>query len=266
MQEPSVGIICGQGDFARLAIDAYRQKGYRTFAVVLREENTMEVADKADRSMELPIEKIGRIIRFFRDHGVTDLLFAGKVHKKVVYRTIFTDITAMRLLRRFKDHRDASMMNVIMYFLEEEGFRILPQTQYLEELLAPKGVIWGKIEPDLARDIQYGYRIARMLADEEIGQTVAVLREAVVAAEALEGTDRTIVRAGELARDTTIVKVERTRQDLRFDVPVVGLETVTWAVQARCRCLAMEAEKVFFFQREESIALARKHNLVLYGI
>ncbi|MBB5021677.1 hypothetical protein HNR37_000990 [Desulfurispira natronophila] len=226
----------------------------------------MDIASEADHSMELPIEKIGRIIRFFRDQQVKQLVFAGKVHKKVVYRTIFTDLTAIRLMRRFKDHRDASMMYVIISFLEEEGFEVVPQSRYMEEHLAPQGVISGKINSELAEDIKYGHRLARLMADEEVGQTVAVLRQSAVAIEALEGTDKAIARAGELAKGSTIVKVERSHQDQRFDIPTIGLETVELAIIAKCRCLAIEADKVFFFQREEAMKLAKKHQLVLYGI
>ncbi|WP_027389292.1 LpxI family protein [Chrysiogenes arsenatis] len=265
MPEKRVGIICGFGDFPSIVVRQYQKNGYQVFAVVLEGENHIGVAADANVAQVVPIEKVGRVIRFFRSHHVEELVFAGKVHKKVAFGKAITDFTALRLLGKMANYRDATMMEAIIAFLEQEGFTVAAQTRYLEPFLAPAGEICGRVTEDIRHEIAYGYQMARMMADHEIGQTVVVRKGSVVAVEALEGTDATIERAGTLVAGTIVVKAERPKQDNRFDTPAIGITTVQKAIDARCRAIGVEAGKIFLLQRPEIEALARKHKLVLYG-
>lgn len=265
MPKKRVGIICGFGDFPSIVIDQYRKNDYQVAAAVLEGENHLGVAAQADAKELISIEKVGRVIRFFRSHQVEELVFAGKVHKKVAFGKALTDFAALRLLGKMANYRDATMMETIIAFLEQEGFTVAPQTRYLEPFLAPSGEICGRVTEEICQEIGYGYQIARMMADREIGQTVVVRNRSVVAVEALEGTDATIERAGSLVSGGVVVKAERPKQDNRFDTPAIGITTVQKAIEARCHAIGVEAGKIFLLQRPEVEALARKHKLVLYG-
>lgn len=268
MPTPAIGVICGQGEFPALLLESYRQQGYRTAAILLAEEADPSLADLADRSALLSIERIGRILRQLRDWDITHIVFAGKVHKRIAFTRLITDTQALRLLARMRNARDATMMLAIIDFLEEQGFEVVTQTRFMESFLAPAGPICGKLSKSAREDLRYGRRLARIMADEEIGQTLIVHRQSVVAVEALEGTDETIRRAGTLlkGRGGALVKVERSFQDPRFDIPVFGRHSILAAAEAGIRTIGIESGGIFLFQRPEVEELARRHRICIWGM
>lgn len=262
-----VGLIAGQGELVAIAARHLRREGSEVYAAGFDRETKKTLAGATDCFQQLRLGQLGKLIRFFKDHDVTNLLMIGKIHKTRMFRNLRPDLRALRLWKSILDRRDDTILRALVEELATEGITVRRIDRYLRHLLVPAGTLSSR-GPDRREraDAAFGWKIAKGIGRLDLGQTAVVKNMAPVAVEVIEGTDRTILRAGELSgRGVVVVKVAKPQQDFRFDVPVVGLETVNSLVAARASALAVEAGKTIFVQREESLALLRKHKIAFWG-
>jgi len=262
-----VGLIAGQGELTAIAARHLRDKGSEVYAAGFDRETKETLAGATDRFQMLRLGQLGKLIQFFKDNGVTDILMVGKIHKTRMYRNFRPDLRALRLWKSILDRRDDTIVRALVEELESEGITVGRIDRHLRHLLVPSGTLSHR-GPDRREraDAAFGWKIAKGIGRLDLGQTAVVKNRAPVAVEAIEGTDRTILRAGELSGPgMVVVKVAKPQQDFRFDVPVVGIETVRSLVAAKASALAVEAGKTLFVQREESLTLLRKNKIAFWG-
>jgi DUF1009 family protein len=267
-KKKTIGLISGLGELPRtIALEA-RQKGYAIAAVNLEGLSDGSVAEHAEASEWFNAGKAGAIIRFLRKHGAAEAVMAGKVPKSLLLRGgIRPDLKGAKMLFKLRDRSDDAILRLISEELEGEGIRLLDMRDFCEGLMTPEGVLTRK-RPGRAgwRDIEYGFHMAREIGRLGIGQTVVVKDRSVVSVEAAEGTDEAIRRAGDLTGGgATVVKASRPGQDMRFDVPVVGLATLEVMVSAGVVALAVEAGRSIFLQRDEFIRRADRAGIAVVG-
>ncbi|RMG95780.1 MAG: LpxI family protein [Candidatus Dadabacteria bacterium] len=265
MSTERIALIAGAGEFPRLFVREARKRGVEPVVVALKEEADPAIEADVDEVHWMPLGKVGKLLRLLAREKVTRAVVAGKVHKTRIFKDFRPDVKALTLLWGLRDRKDDTIMEKVAEVLAAEGIELIPQTTFMEEYLPGPGVFTRR-EPtaEEREDVRFGAEIARAMGGLDIGQTVVVKRGAVLAVEAIEGTDQAIRRGGSLGNgDVVVVKVAKPDQDLRFDVPAVGLETVYACLDARARVLAIEGGKTFFFQRDEAVALADRHQLTI---
>ena len=255
MSSEKLGLIAGNGKFPLLVLDAARARGEQVVVAAIKEEAFPEVEQHGAAAVYwMSLGELGKLIDTFKREGVTRALMAGQVKHKQIFSSIRPDWRMAKLLFSLRVRNTDALIGAVAQVLAEEGITLIDSTAYLEPLLARPGVLTRRAPtPEEQRDIAYGRQVARHLAQYDIGQTVVVAEAACVAVEAMEGTDATIQRAGEimaslagtstLARSLTVVKVAKPDQDMRFDVPVIGTNTIESMRRAGATCLALDAGK-----------------------
>lgn len=258
-----LGIIAGQGVFSSFLCGQARKKGYFCVVACIRDAAPIEAEANADIFTWFGVSQILQIIPFFKKHGVDEIVLAGKIDPILIFNQSLLGSPILRILNLGKNKTPAEILHLAVDYLEKQGFNVLDPMLFIESLVCLPGILTEKKPSSKIReDMNFGWGIARKLADLEIGQTIVVKEKAVVAVEGMEGTDAAIKRGGELAgEDTVVIKVCRTHQDPRIDLPAVGIHTLNALVAAGSRALCLEAVKMPFFQKEESIALAEKHGI-----
>jgi DUF1009 family protein len=221
----------------------------------------------ADSIEWIGVGQLGRLIRFFRNEGVGQVIMAGQVrHVQIFKLSALPDLRMARMLARLKRRNTDALIGAIADELESEGIRLIDSTTYLQPLLARSGVLTRRApgKQELA-DMEYGHEVALELARLDLGQTIVVKNQAVVALEAMEGTDATIRRASELVkgRPLTVIKVAKPNQDMRFDVPVIGLQTIETLHACNVTAISITADKTLIFDREETLAAANRHRIAI---
>jgi DUF1009 family protein len=271
-QQP-LGLIAGNGRFPFLLLDAARAHGRPVVVAAIREEtdpamNARAVEDPGTTVYWLSLGELSRLIESFQREGVTQAVMAGQVKHKQIFSSIRPDWRLAKLLLNLRTRNTDMLLGAIAKVLSDEGIELISSTSFLEPLLAPAGVLTVRAPNEQERkDIAYGREVAAAIAGYDIGQTVVIAGQACVAVEAMEGTDATIARAGALMRtleeeastldrSLTVVKIAKPKQDMRFDVPVIGEATILAMREARATCLALEAERTLIFDREAVIAAA----------
>jgi UDP-2,3-diacylglucosamine hydrolase len=271
---PPLGLIAGNGRFPFLLLDAARAHGVPVVVAAIREETDPEMnaraqADPGVRVHWLSLGELSRLIDTFHREGVKQAVMAGQVKHKQIFSSIRPDWRLAKLLLNLRTRNTDMLLGAVAKVLDDEGIELIPSTAYLEPLLAQAGVLTARApSEDESKDIAYGREVARHLAAYDLGQTVVIAAQACVAVEAMEGTDATIERAGALmrtladhskegsstgtstlTRNLTVVKVAKPKQDLRFDVPVIGIRTIETMRAAGATCLAVEARRTLLFDR-----------------
>lgn len=256
-----IGIIAGSGTFVSGVVSELRRRGTRCVVLAIKGESSPRLEDAADALLAVKPGEFRRAIAFFKKHRVTRLLLLGKVWPGVVFRRQNFDVETWRQLEKIKERSASGVLEAAIAFLETQGFKVLSPAPFLAPFFYRPGVLTRSAPSEAAlEDIRFGLGIAGQLADLEIGQTLVVKGSVVVAIEGTEGTDRAILRGGRLAGPgSVVIKAGRTTQDMRVDVPAVGLDTVKALLRARGAALAIEAGKVALFQREEAVSLADAH-------
>ncbi|MBA4371568.1 MAG: DUF1009 domain-containing protein [Thermodesulfovibrio sp.] len=263
-----LGLIAGSGQLPFSIAAEARAMGYRVIAIGLESITEPALASTVDEILWVNIGKLGVLIDTLKKTGITEAVFAGKVHKSVIYKgKVIPDMRLVRLLFGLKDRSDDSIMLGITAELEGEGIRLLNTTDFTTGLMAPEGVLTRKKpSEDNYRDIAFGWRIAKEMGRLDIGQTVVVKNQAVMAIEAIEGTDEAVKRGGSLAVEgAVVIKISKPQQDMRFDVPVVGTETLRSMAGVKAKVLAIEAEKSILLNRDAFIREADKHGIIVVG-
>jgi UDP-2,3-diacylglucosamine hydrolase len=251
-----LGLIAGNGRFPFLVLDAARALGHDVTVVAVKEEASPELADVAARTPGatchfVSLGQLGKCIRLLKAEGATQAVMAGQVKHVKIFSGIVPDLTLLSVLTRLKSRNTDALISAVADVLRDHGIELLDSTKYLTPLVATAGVLTGRV-PDASeqRDFEFGYRMADAIAGLDIGQTIVVKDAAVVAVEAMEGTDEVIARAGRLAGPgSRVVKVAKPNQDMRFDVPVVGLPTIEAMRAAGASALSVDAGKTFVFDR-----------------
>ena len=268
MQIPEVlGIIAGNGVYPQLVAAAARKAGVKTIvAASFTDETDPLLRQYVDVLEWMRVGQLGRLLKFFRAQHIHHAIMAGQIAPKNLF-DLRPDMKAMMLLAKLKQRNAESIFAAIANELATLEVDLLPATTFLEDSLAHCGLIAGpKLSLREQEDVELGWKVAKEIARLDIGQTVIVKNGTIVAVEGLEGTNEAIRRAGVLARDGTVmVKVAKPNQDMRFDVPVVGAETIRVATDAGLRVIALEAGKTLFLQRDEIADLASAASISIVG-
>lgn len=270
-----LGLIAGNGRFPFLLLDAARAEGTEVVVAAIREETDAEIearaaADPGIKLHWLSLGELSLLIETFQEAGVRQAVMAGQVKHKQIFSSIRPDWRLAKLLLNLRTRNTDMLLGAVAKVLSDEGIELISSTTFLEPLLAKSGVLTARTPSDKeAEDIAYGRSVARAVAGYDIGQTVVVAGQACVAVEAMEGTDAAIERAGAimrslapegeastLGRSLTVVKVAKPKQDMRFDVPVIGVGTIKTMLDAGATCLSIEAGRTLIFDREGVVAMA----------
>jgi len=264
----NIGIIAGGGQFPLLFIEAAQRQGRRVIVVAHKGETDEKVTSAADAVCWVKLGQLGKIISFFKNEGVGETVFLGTITKTKIFRDILPDLKGLSLWNKIDRKQDDSILRAIADSLEIEGIQVLESTLYLSHLLFPSGVL-TKNKPNKTqyRDIEFGWQNARAIGELDIGQCVVVRNCTVLAVEAIEGTDATILRGGALAKEqAVVVKVRKPGQDFRFDLPATGLNTIRTLCDVKGAVLAVEAGQSLLFDRELMIEEANKSGIVVVGV
>ena len=268
-----LGLIAGNGRFPFLVLDAARGAGHEVTVVALKDETFPELADLAARAPAasfhwISLGQLGTLITLFQDAGVTQAVMAGQVkHTKLFSVMASADATLLGVLMRLKSRNTDGLIGGIADALRDQGIELLNSTAFLAPLLAREGVLTRRRPTDEEQaDLAFGYRVADAIAALDIGQTIAVKAAAVVAVEAMEGTDALIARAGQLAGSgVRVVKVAKPNQDMRFDVPVVGVSTIEAMKAAGATLLSVDAGKTLMIDGDAIVKAADAANICIVG-
>jgi DUF1009 family protein len=264
----SIGVIAGGGQFPLLFIEAAQKAGRRVVVVAHKGETDEEVTKAADVVCWVKLGQLGKVIAFFKKEGVGETVFLGTITKTQIFRDVLPDLKGISLWNKIDRKQDDAILRAIAEALETEGIKVLESTLYLRHLLFPTGVITKK-KPNKKqrRDIEFGWQNARAIGQLDIGQCVVIRNCTVLAVEAIEGTDATILRGGALAKeDAVVVKVKKPGQDFRFDLPATGLTTIRSLQKVKGAVLAVEAGQSLLFDRELMVEEANKAGIVVVGV
>lgn len=266
-----LGIIAGNGRFPFLVLDAAKSLGYDVTVFAIKEEAFTDIEDSAAHAQApvhwISIGELGKFLQLLKDNHITQALMAGQVKHVKIFGGFVPDMTALSLLTRIKGMNTDALIGAVADLLREHGVELINSAALLEPMLAGSGQLSDRVpNEEEQKDLEFGYPMADTIAGVDIGQTIAVKHRAVVAVEAMEGTDETIARAGHLAGDgVTIIKVAKPKQDMRFDVPIVGLATIQAMRVAGAKCLSIDAGKTLIFDREAFFASANEAGIAIVG-
>jgi hypothetical protein len=266
-----IGLIAGNGKFPLLVLEAARSKGLQVIVAAIKEEAFPEIEQQGATAVHwLSLGELSKLIETFKSAGVTRAIMAGQVKHKQIFSSIKPDWRLAKLLLSLTTRNTDSLIGAVSKVLSDEGITLMNSTELLEPMLAADGVLTLRPPSDSEQtNITYGRAVAHHLSRFDIGQTVVIAEAACVAVEAMEGTDAAILRAGEimqspslgktpstLSRSLTVVKVAKPNQDMRFDVPVIGLHTIETMLRAGATCLALDAGRCLLLEKDVLIAAA----------
>lgn len=263
MKKKKIGLIAGGGDLPLIFAKIVKEKGFEVIAVCLKGEASPDLEKSVNKTYWVSIGEPMKLVQAFKSERVKNLVMLGSVKKTDLYKDISKDEYAQGVLKISRDNRDETLLKSAANRLWWLGLYIKKPTDYLKTLMPSKGVLTKRIPTQSEwLDIEFGFKLAKVLAGSDIGQTIIVKNRSVVAIEAIEGTDEAIKRAGKLCgAGAVIVKAARPRQDMRFDVPLVGKATIQSLIEAKASVLALEQKKTYLIDRPEIIKLAEENNI-----
>jgi len=275
------GLIAGNGRFPFMVVAGARRAGVALSVAAIREETDPSIEQEVERLTWVGIGQLGKMINFFKGEGVEKAIMAGQVKHVQIFSRAVPDARMLRMLLKLPRRNTNSLIGAVAAELASEGIDLIDSTYFLQDYLPSPGNLTNR-KPNAAEraDVEYGLEIARELSKLDLGQTIVVRGKACVAIEAMEGTDETIRRAGELLsgrRQTrkrlrltsgalTVLKLSKPDQDMRFDVPVIGVPTIETMIAAGATCLCISAGKTLMFDRDEMIALANTNKLAILAV
>jgi UDP-2,3-diacylglucosamine hydrolase len=277
-QKEKLGLIAGNGKFPFLVLDAARAQGYEVVVAAIREEAFPEIESHGAAAVHwLSLGELSKLIETFQREGVRRAIMAGQVRHKQIFSSIRPDWRLAKVLLSLTTRNTDSLLGAIAKVLADEGITLEQSTWLLDPLLVKSGVLTRRQPTDQEhKNIEYGRAVARRLAEHDIGQTVVIAESACVAVEAMEGTDEAIERAGQimrslhgdpstLSRALTVVKIAKPKQDMRFDVPVIGVKTIEVMQAAGASCLALDAEKCLLLDGQKVIDAANAAGIAIFA-
>lgn len=261
------GLIAGNGQMPFLVVEGARQRGVELAVVAIKEETDPQIDELSPNVKWVGIGQLGKMISYFREQNVQKVIMAGQVKHVQIFSGSIPDLRMVKMLWNLPRRNTDALIGGVANELAKDGIELIDSTYFIDDHLAPVGPLTRrKPSKDEIANIEYGLNIANELGRLDLGQTVVVRGKACVAIEAMEGTDATIKRAGELANGKlTVVKVAKPNQDMRFDVPVVGLPTIETMIAAGATCLSVTAGKTLIFDRASMTALADKNGIAIIG-
>lgn len=261
------GLIAGNGRFPFLVAEGARRAGASLAVVAIREETDKAIETVADKVQWVGIGQLGKMISFFKAEGVEKAMMAGQVKHVQIFSGALPDLRMIRMLWNLPQRNTDALIGGVADEMSREGIELIDSTYFIKDQLASEGVLTKRKPNDVELgNIDYGLKIANEIARLDLGQTIVVRAKACVAVEAMEGTDAVIRRAGELAKGKlTVVKVAKPNQDMRFDVPVVGVPTIQTMIAAGATCLCVTPGKTLMFDREEMLKLADANKICIVG-
>ena len=265
-----VGLIAGIGNLPVEFMRAAQHEGYEVVVISVVTDGAPELQAEADAYYQISVFKSDTVIKTFLKEGVTDVTMLGKVTKEHLYKKITTipDMRTIKLLNRLRNRKDDTIMLAIVDELEKEGLSVADQTKYMRSLMPSVGVMTNRQPTEVEQlDITFGFTLAKQMGALDIGQTVVVKEQAAMAIEAIEGTDECIKRGGALGREgAVVVKTAKPNQDVRFDVPAVGMKTLESMITGNCKVLAMEAKRTIFVEQEAVLQKANELGIVICAV
>ena len=257
------GLIAGNGNFPFLVVEGAHKQGASLSVVAIKEETDKRIEEVAERVVWVGIGQLGKMISFFKKEGVEKAIMAGQVRHVQIFSVALPDVRMLKMLWNLPRRNTDALIGGIADELAKEGIELIDSTYFIQDHIAQEGVLTKRKPDETERgNIEYGLHIADEIARLDLGQTIVVRAKACVAIEAMEGTDATIKRAGELANGKlTIVKVAKPNQDMRFDVPVVGVPTIETMIRAGATCLSLTAGKTLIFDKEKMLNLANDNKI-----
>ena len=261
------GLIAGNGQFPFLVVEGARKVGAELAVVAIKEETDERINDVAENLAWVGIGQLGKMISFLKDQGVEKAIMAGQVRHVQIFSSAMPDLRMVKMLWNLPRRNTDALIGGVAAELSKEGIELIDSTYFIQDQLASEGILTKRKPTDKEiENIEYGLHIADEIARLDLGQTIVIRAKACVAIEAMEGTDATIRRAGELANGKlTVVKVAKPDQDMRFDVPVVGAPTINAMIEAGATCLSITAGKTLIFDRQEMIDLANANKICIVG-
>ena len=266
----TIGIIAGNGAYPRIFVEAARRKspGVKLVVAAFENETAAELKDSVDGWEWMRVGQLGKLIKFFKGQGVTEAVMVGQIAPKNLF-DLRPDLRTLMLLARVKERNAETLFGAIGDELAKDGITLLPATTFLEDLLPGTGPVCGPaMKKRQLEDAAFGFRIAKESSRLDIGQSVVVRHGTVLAVEAFEGTNACIKRGGELGRGKEILlaKVSKPNQDFRFDVPVVGPQTIETCAASGVRGIAIEANRTLLLDKEEIVRLCNEHGISLHAL
>lgn len=264
-----IGLLAGAGrlpvEFAGVA----RSMGFLVFAVSLVDEVEADLAACVARIEKISVGQLHAIIQFLKENEITKITMIGKVTKELMFSgTVQPDARIAKLLSTLPDYSDDTLMLAFVRELASEGIQVLDQTALIRSLMVKEGVLTRRVPTEAEKaDMEFGFKMAKAIGGLDIGQTVVVKDAAVLAVEAIEGTDACILRGGNLGRsEAVVVKVAKPKQDVRFDMPTIGVKTIESMIQVGAKALSMEAGRTLLVEREKVIALADENGITIVAL
>ncbi|MBP6003478.1 MAG: UDP-2,3-diacylglucosamine diphosphatase LpxI [Pyrinomonadaceae bacterium] len=261
------GLIAGNGQFPFLVLEGARRKGIALSVVAINEETDKDIDKFAENVIWVGIGQLGKMIAHFKKHDVSKVVMAGQVKHVQIFSGAMPDMRMVKMLWNLPRRNTDALIGGVAAELAKDGIELIDSTYFVQDHLAPPGILTKRNPSDIEiENIEYGLHIANEIGRLDLGQTIVVRGKACVAIEAMEGTDATIRRAGDLANGKlTVIKVAKPNQDMRFDVPVIGVPTIETMIAAGATCISVTAGKTLIFDRGTTLSLADKHKIVVIG-
>jgi DUF1009 family protein len=263
------GLIAGNGQFPLLVLKSARQQDIDVVVAAIKEETFPEIETCGFPVHWLGLGELGKLVRTFKNAGVHKAIMAGQVKHVQIFGSSFPDLTMIRMLAGLKHKNTDSLIGGVAKVLEESGIILVDSTALLKPHLVQQGNLTRRgLNSSEQSDLEYGRPIAHQIAALDIGQTIVVRDRAVVAVEAMEGTDAVIRRAGVLGNKSnlTVIKMSKPKQDMRFDIPVIGMTTLRTMIESGATALVVDAQRTLVFDREELIEAANSHGIAVVAL
>lgn len=265
---PPLGLIAGSGTLPQYFVREAKNLGHRVLVISLAEEPAKGLESAADQVVSLSIGQVGKILKTFKDHGVEEVTWVGKVHKNLLFKKLKFDRLALKFLSSLKEKDDLALIRRAVKIFEDEGFKVFEPTRFLKSQMVAPGVLGDRTpEEALAADLRFAFEAAQKVAALNIGQTVMVKEGVVLAVEAQEGTDEAIRRGIALGgKGTVMAKASWPRQRFLLEIPTVGRKTLEILAEGKAAGLVIEAHKILLAEREEVLDVARQAKIVIMGM
>ncbi len=263
-----IGLIAGNGRFPIIFAENAKGMGLEVIAVAHRGETISGLEGFVDKTFWIRVGELGKLIKIFKNEGIKDVVMAGGIKKTRLFADIKPDLRSLMLLGRLKNNNDDGILRAVASELEKEGIIVRESTIYLTSLLAQKGLMTKRrLTKGEMEDIEFGWEIAKEIGRYDIGQCIVVKKKTVLAVEAVDGTDETIRRGGRLGKEgALVIKACKPHQDLRFDIPAIGPDTISAMGEVSAVVLAVEAGKTVLLDKEEVIRIANESNISIIGV
>jgi DUF1009 family protein len=261
-----LGLIAGEGQFPFLLARAARQQGIACTAIGIRGVTSPDLANEVETMRWVEFGQFNRLIELLHEAGISKAVMAGRIKHNSIFQLSKIDLRGIKILARTPTKKADALLGAVTDELARENIEVLDSTLLIRECMPASGLLTPTFPPtrEILRDIEFGRPLAQQLAGLDIGQTLIVKHQSVVAVEAMEGTDKTIQRAGEEAGPgCVVIKVSKPRQDKRFDMPVIGLTTIRKLVQAQCAAIAFPGGQALFFDQPTACALATENGITI---